>query len=242
MRTLSPIVAVLLASSCATSGSGGSTATATIDVHVAASETTGAAETASADAPVSTDAASPEIAAAADTTRAPEDAAPPEPCAQQVGKVLCNLEGQGYIRDETTGLATEAPYLPSFVLAEAIAKTTQKYAIVMLGAWWCGKCRAATGLVVSKLGQYGKKAAFINLLVEGDTPSKPATKSNLQTWASQLKVPFTIGCDMPDTPFALKKELGPRETAYILERATMKVLYKGPNVASALKELDGLPE
>lgn len=220
--------------STATSGGGGSDATTGGEVA------TGGAETSGPDTAVA-DTAADEVAAP-DTSSAPEDTAPPEPCAQAVGKVMCNVESQGYIRDAASGLATETPFSPSFVLAEVMAKSTQKYAVVMLGAWWCGKCRAATGLAVSKLPQYGKKAAFINLLVEGDTPSKPATKSNLQTWASQLKVPFTIGCDLGDSPFALKKELGPRETAYILERATMKVLYKGPNVAGALAELDKLPD
>ncbi len=233
--------ALFLVTGCgATAGSGSASNDAWHDsagaVASADAMETFAAETA---VPSETQAAD---AQSVDVDRVPPDTAPPEPCAQVVGKVMCNLESQGYIRDDASGLATEAPFSPSFVLAEVMAKSAQKYAVVMLGAWWCGKCRAATGLVVSKLAQYGKKATFVNLLVEGDTPSKPATKSNLQTWASQLKVPFTIGCDLGDTPFALKKELGPRETAYIIERATMKVIYKGPNVASALKQLDGLPE
>ncbi|MSQ84493.1 MAG: hypothetical protein EXR77_16705 [Myxococcales bacterium] len=96
--------------------------------------------------------------------------------------------------------------------------------------------------MVSKLSQYSKKAAFINMLVEGDTPSKPASKSNLESWASQLKVPFTVGGDLPDAPFALRKHLGNKETSYVIERTTMKVLFKGPNIAAAIAELDKLPE
>ena len=75
--------------------------------------------------------------AAADATEdaAAQDVAPAEPCGVTVGKTLCDTGLQGYIRNETTGLATEAEFA-TFTLAEVMAKTTQKYAVVVVGAWW----------------------------------------------------------------------------------------------------------
>lgn len=102
-------------------------------------------------------------------------------------------------------------------------------------------CRAATGTVVQKLPQYADKALFINLLAEGDAPSQPAKKSNLDSWIKLLNVPFTVAGDLLETPFAIRKALGQRETTYIVERASRSVLFKKPNVYEALAELDKLP-
>jgi hypothetical protein len=96
-------------------------------------------------------------------------------------------------------------------------------------------------LVVSKLPQYHEKAAFANLLVEGQTPSVPAKKSDVDSWVGLMKVPFTVGGDDPATAFLLRKTYGPRETTYVIERATMKILAKTSNAALALQELDKLP-
>ena len=81
----------------------------------------------------------------------------------------------------------------------------------------------------------------MNLLVEGQTPSVPAKKSDLDGWIKDLKVPFTVAGDVAEAPFAIKKTLGVRETAYLLDRATMKVLFKGANVYAVQQELDKLP-
>ncbi|MSQ84494.1 MAG: hypothetical protein EXR77_16710 [Myxococcales bacterium] len=130
MRKLLPIAALVAALGCGNSAGTSGSQNPLADTPAAAT-----------DAPATTaETAGTETAAAedteADSKRAAEEVAPLEPCAQLVGKVMCNLESQGFIRDETTGLATAAAFSPSFVIAEVMAKTTQKYAVVFLGAWW----------------------------------------------------------------------------------------------------------
>lgn len=96
--------------------------------------------------------------------------------------------------------------------------------------------------MVSKQKQYAAKAGFINLLAEGDTPSKVATKANIDNWINKLlKVPFTVAGDHVDDPFAIKKTLGPKETAFIVDPTTGEILFRGVNITAALKELDKLP-
>lgn len=95
--------------------------------------------------------------------------------------------------------------------------------------------------MVSKQQQYAAKAGFINLLAEGDTPSKVATKANIDSWIKLLKQPFTISGDYVDNPFAIKKTLGPKETAFIVDPTTGEILFRGVNITAALKELDKLP-
>jgi hypothetical protein len=75
--------------------------------------------------------------AAADT---PQDLAqaldvPQEPCGVVKDKVICDNWLQGRIRNEKTGLATEAEFKP-YNLVEFLATANQKYAVVTLGAWW----------------------------------------------------------------------------------------------------------
>jgi hypothetical protein len=59
----------------------------------------------------------------------------PPPCGITVGKTLCDVSVEGHIRDATTGLATSAPY-GSFHLSDMLAKGTEHYAMVFLGAFW----------------------------------------------------------------------------------------------------------
>lgn len=82
---------------------------------------------------------------------------------------------------------------------------------------------------------------FVSVLVEGNTPSVAASKSNLHTWIADLKIPFSTGVDLPQSPFGLKTALGPRETVYVLERTTHKILARTVGIADAFKKLDELP-
>ncbi len=92
------------------------------------------------------------------------------------------------------------------------------------------------------LAAVAEKSMFVQFLVEGINPSAVATKSNLDNWANTLKVPFSIARD-PDgaTPFRLRTTYGPKETTYINERATRKILYKNTNTATAFEKLKTMP-
>lgn len=68
-----------------------------------------------------------------DTTPPVEDTAPP--CGYKVGNVLCDLDVHGYLRNETTGLATSVA-LSDFKISDALALGTQKYALVYDAAYW----------------------------------------------------------------------------------------------------------
>jgi hypothetical protein len=63
------------------------------------------------------------------------DAAQVSTCGSQVGDVLCDLELEGYFRNETTGLANAAPY-EDHRLSQVLAMGTQPYAIVFTTAFW----------------------------------------------------------------------------------------------------------
>lgn len=95
--------------------------------------------------------------------------------------------------------------------------------------------------MVTNLEKNKDKAAFVSVLVEGQTPAKPATAADLKTWAEQLKIPFTVVTDIDSLPFNVKKVWGKKETTFILDAKTLTILVKAPNAQTALKELDKLP-
>jgi hypothetical protein len=95
--------------------------------------------------------------------------------------------------------------------------------------------------VAKESPKYAAKATFVQVLIEGTTPTTPVTKTNVDAWVSTIKIPYTIGRDPDGKAFEAKKALGPKMTAYILERATRKILAKGSSEVDLLPELDKLP-
>jgi hypothetical protein len=61
---------------------------------------------------------------------------PAGPCGNKVGDVLCDVQLEGYIRNETTGLATDGTTWGAFTLDEALGKATQPYAFVYNSSFW----------------------------------------------------------------------------------------------------------
>jgi hypothetical protein len=57
------------------------------------------------------------------------------PCGFEEGQALCDGDFQGYARNASAGLATEAPFGPT-TLAQVLAAGTQKYAFIFNTAYW----------------------------------------------------------------------------------------------------------
>lgn len=95
--------------------------------------------------------------------------------------------------------------------------------------------------MAAKYPSYAAKAVFVELMVEdADVPDGPATHDQLDAWITSRKIAFPMTIDKPETPFLAKKTLGPRETAYVVELSTMKVLLRTPDFTLALDKLDTL--
>ena len=80
---------------------------------------------------------------------------------------------------------------------------------------------------------------FLQIMIEdAAVPDGPATHDQLDSWINARKVQFPMFIDAEGSaPFAIKKRLGPRETGYTIELATMKILLRSP-VGSYTKNLD----
>ncbi len=107
----------------------------TVLLGLGCSSSTGAGTGSSADSTVN-ETGSVETGAEA-ATDGEADAAldAPVPCGVTVGDKLCDLPLRGFLRNETSGLATSVD-LTEFKLSDALAMGTQKYAFVFDAAFW----------------------------------------------------------------------------------------------------------
>lgn len=95
--------------------------------------------------------------------------------------------------------------------------------------------------MVAKLPAYASKAMFVTVLGEGSTPTSVTTGKQVDQWIDFIPTPYTVGRDADGAePFAARTALGPKETAYIVERATGIIVAKGDNELTLLPKLDSL--
>ena len=80
---------------------------------------------------------------------------------------------------------------------------------------------------------------LIQFVVEGNTPTAKCSKSQLDSWMNGIKIPFSGFKDVDGADFAIRTQYGERMTAYVLDRATRKILFKG-NDTSAMAKLESL--
>ena len=86
------------------------------------------------------------------------------------------------------------------------------------------------------------KSMFVQFLTEGATPSTPTSKTNLDSWIGTLKVPFTCARDAEGSaPFTIRSTYGVKETSYILDRASRKILFKSGSILTGFDKLKTMP-
>jgi len=96
--------------------------------------------------------------------------------------------------------------------------------------------------VVKALPSNTDKAMFVDLMTEGSTPTSGMNQTELRSWISALKVPFTTAYDVdPSTSFTIRKTYGIKETTYIVDRATMTIVAKTATPEDGLNALAALP-
>jgi thiol-disulfide isomerase/thioredoxin len=170
-----------------------------------------------------------------------EPAPKERPCGTQVGDTLCDLEVEGYFRvGKSSGVVTESAF-SRFKVSDVAASAKSKYLFVFNVAYWCGACREAAIQAVNLFPSIGEKAQFVQLMTEGETPTDAATRENLDRWISIISPQFSTGKDAANNPFSVRRTLGALETAYIVDRATMKIITKKTLITDGLEALQKAP-
>ncbi len=80
---------------------------------------------------------------------------------------------------------------------------------------------------------------FVQLLVDGSSPGEKSTKSQLDAWVNGLKMPFSALHDTESADFAIRALIGEPMTAFLVERSTRKIVFKGdePSTMARLESL-----
>jgi hypothetical protein len=96
--------------------------------------------------------------------------------------------------------------------------------------------------VVRALPTHTDKALFVDLMIEGLGPSSGVTSSELRAWVDALRIPFSAAFDVdPSSSFTIRSMYGVKETTYIVERTTMKIVAKASTPQDGLTALAALP-
>ena len=81
----------------------------------------------------------------------------------------------------------------------------------------------------------------MSLLAEGGSHSTPALKSHLDSWVDGLTLPFTSLKDPDGVGMRIRDTFAPRENAFVVELATMKILARQTGGLSVIyAKLDAL--
>jgi hypothetical protein len=109
-----------------------------------------------------------------------------------------------------------------------------------MSGYWCGICKSALAKLVPAYSALASKAVFVDIMVEGASPSEVATTTQLTSWSKNLKIPYTVLRDPDGVSFRAKNELAPRTTLLIVELQTMSVIHRSTDVEGTLAKLTSL--
>jgi thiol-disulfide isomerase/thioredoxin len=149
---------------------------------------------------------------------------PAGPYDSTVGKVLPNLDFVGYVSfDAGTALVSARPK-GTFSFLD-LMHTCKPYALIHLGAYWCGPCRSTlSGIVQAWPDVQAKGGAVVEILADGSSPGTAPTQSQLDAWIKSTSTPFTSVIDPPSAPSRALNTIG-YDVTLVVDLKTMKVLY-----------------
>ena len=158
-----------------------------------------------------------------------------------VGDGVPDLALSGYVRDAATGLSSSVA-ASNTTLHAVLAAGSEKYALIKLSAFWCSVCQASTKRMITALPSFSSKAMVIEIIVEGDNPSAGTPASEVTSWVTAEHTPYSVLRDPDGAPlFAARTALGTKDTDYVLDRATGKILAKASTPEDAITALQALP-
>ncbi len=89
-----------------------------------------------------------------------------------------------------------------------------------------------------KYANYADKFIIVESLAEGSSQSVQAETTHLDPWISAGEISFTTLIDPPGVGMRVVQQLGPRETSFIVELSSMKVLSRVYGLAGVYPALD----
>ncbi|MEZ4225565.1 MAG: hypothetical protein R3B13_31725 [Polyangiaceae bacterium] len=91
-----------------------------------------------------------------------------------------------------------------------------------------------------KYPTYADRFTFVELLAEGSSHSVQAEAVHLGPWIQAAETSYTTLIDPPGVGMRIVEQLAPRETTFVVELSTMKVLQRIYGLAGVYPALDAL--
>jgi hypothetical protein len=147
---------------------------------------------------------------------------PAGPYGTAKGDVIADLSWEGYVNDAADAVATTRPYGPYSL--DALRHSGRRYALVNLAETACPGCQKSAGeLAADAKAVVDMGGAIVEVLITTGFVNPPK-KTDLDAWIDKYKIPVTSVMDLPGKGPVTKNALGERETAYIVDLQTMKIL------------------
>ena len=177
-------------------------------------------------------------AAGPDVTPANDDAttgdADTSACGRAVGDLVCDVGLLGYGHPIAGEMAA---FVLDHQVHSLIDTAPRRHVLLLLGGAWCSSCKISTLMAVKRRHEVDDHVTFINVLIEGDTPTKPARKSHIDAWLKAYKPTFAVVADAFETPIAARPALGLREAAVLVDRDSRRIIARADTLAKLWPEL-----
>ncbi len=139
------------------------------------------------------------------------------------GETLENLSLRGFVNYTNEGLASDQPFV-DFDFA-TLRQSGPQYVLIHVGAFWCSSCRTAAEDLAARSQQViDAGGGIVELVIDGSSPGENAKQSHLEFWIESAGLGVTTVGPVDDRAREIFPE---REFAYIVDLATMEVVWRG---------------
>ncbi len=94
--------------------------------------------------------------------------------------------------------------------------------------------------MVAQYPAYADRLHFVELLAEGGSHSVQAEASHLDSWIGSFSIPFTTVRDPDGGGMQIVRSFSARESSFVVELATLRILHRTRSPRDALAFFDAL--
>jgi hypothetical protein len=144
----------------------------------------------------------------------------------EVGNTFPFLRWEGYVEGRVDGgLVSDGPW--TTYSSDDLRRSGKRLAIVHLTDFDCPGCRHAATELDARMADAGTDdPAVVEILGSISIQAAPADRNHLQAWITTYGLYVTTVIDAPGHELATLNSFGIRETALVVELATMQVVYR----------------
>jgi hypothetical protein len=143
-----------------------------------------------------------------------------------VGDTFPFLRWEGYVEGRADAALVSSSAWTTYT-SDDLRRSGKRWAIVHLTDFDCPGCRHAATELDARVADAGAMGpAVVEVLGSVSIEALPADRAHLDAWITTFAPSVTAVIDAPGHEFATLRSFGVRETALVLDLATMQVVYR----------------